>query len=95
MWFEKPRIPGPVVRARRAREQRLTKWRKEEAKKRSVDEQVVLPGHCLQGLADIDDPSLEAIARVPGIGAFRSARNGAALVEVLRAPPLAAAEPLT
>ncbi len=94
VWFEKPRIPGPVVRARRAREQRLTKWRKEEAKRRGVDEQVVLPGHCLQGLADIDTPTLEAIARVPGIGGFRSARDGAALVEVLVAP-LTAAEPVT
>ncbi len=97
VWFDKPRIPGPVVRARRAREQRLTKWRKEEAKRRGVDEQVILPGHCLQGLADIDEPSLEAIAHVPGIGAFRSARDGAALVEVLLAtlPPAALAEPPT
>ena len=91
-WFEKPRISGPQVRARRAREQRLTKWRKEEAKRRGVDEQVVLPGHCLQGLADLDEPTLEAIAHVPGIGGFRAQRDGAALVAVLRAPPAVAAE---
>lgn len=91
-WFEKPRIPGAVVRARRAREQRLTKWRKEEAKTRGVDEQVILPGHCLQDLADLDEPSLETLATVPGIGAFRVERHGAALVAALSAP-LAPAEP--
>ena len=92
VWFEKPRIPGGVLRARRAREQRLSKWRKEEAKKRSVDEQAVLPGHCLQDLADIEDPSIEAVARVPGIGAFRVERDGTALVAALHAPVTAAVE---
>jgi ribonuclease D len=92
IWFEKPRIPGGVVRARRAREQRLTKWRKEEAKLRGVDEQVILPGHCLQGLADLEDITLEAIANVPGIGTFRADRDGPALVAVLSAPPPTAAE---
>lgn len=93
-WFDKPRTPGASSRARRAREQRLTRWRKEEAKKRGVDEQVVLPGHCLQDLADIDEPTVEAVARVPGIGAFRVARDGEALVATL-SPPAALAEPAT
>ena len=95
VWFEKPRIPGGVLRARRAREQRLTKWRKEEAKRRGVDEQVILPGHCLQGLADLEDITLAAIGHVPGIGAFRAHRDGAALVAVLSAPIPASAEPAT
>jgi ribonuclease D len=86
VWFEKPRIPGAVVRARRAREQRLTRWRKEEAKKRGVDEQVVLPGHCLQDLADLEHPTVETVGQVPGIGAFRVARDGEALVLTLSAP---------
>jgi ribonuclease D len=83
VWFEKVKLPGAVVRARRAREQRLTRWRKEEAKKRGVDEQVVMPGHCLQDLADVAEPSLEAIARVPGIGAFRIARDADGLLAAL------------
>jgi len=83
VWFENQRPPGAVVRARRAREQRLSRWRKDEAKKREVDEQVVLPGHCLQDLADIDEPSLDAVARVPGIGAFRVERDGEALLAAL------------
>jgi len=85
-WFERPRIPGAVLRARRAREQRLTRWRKEEAKQRGVDEQVVLPGHCLQELADIEEPSLEAVAAVAGIGTFRVERYGEALVHALAVP---------
>jgi ribonuclease D len=95
VWFEKPRIPGSLLRARRAREQRLTKWRKDEAKRRGVDEQVVLPGHCLQGLADLEEPSLEAIAHVPGIGVFRAERDGPALVAVLTAPLTSTPEPAT
>lgn len=94
VWFEKPRVPGAVVRARRAREQRLTRWRKEEAKLRGVDEQVVLPGHCLQDLADLAEPSLEAIAQVPGIGGFRVARHGEAILAALTAP-VAAPEPVS
>jgi ribonuclease D len=82
-WLARPRVPGTVAKARRAREQRLTKWRKDEAKKRDVDEQVVLPGHCLQDLADIDAPSMAAIAAIPGIGAFRVDRDGGALLTAL------------
>jgi ribonuclease D len=94
VWFEKPRIPGALLRARRAREQRLTRWRKDEAKKRGVDEQVVLPGHCLQDLADVSEPSLEAIARVPGLGSFRVDRDGAGLVAALSEQASAPAEPV-
>jgi ribonuclease D len=95
VWFEKPRMPGAVLRARRAREQRLSKWRKEEAKARGVDEQVILPGHCLQDLADLDEPTLDAVAAIPGIGAFRVARHGEALVAALRAPVVAVEEPVS
>ncbi|MBX3188265.1 MAG: HRDC domain-containing protein [Labilithrix sp.] len=83
VWFDKPRLAAGVARKRRAREQRLTKWRKDEAKRRGVDEQVVLPGHCLHDLADLAEVSLEAIAAVPGIGAFRVARDGAALLTAI------------
>ena len=82
-WFEKPRLPSSIVKARRAREQRLSKWRKEEAARRGVDEQVILPGHCLQDLADLEDASTEAIAAVAGIGAFRIERHGPELLAAL------------
>jgi ribonuclease D len=86
VWFEKPALAGAVLRARRAREQSLSKWRKAEATRREVDEQVILPGHCLQDLADLPEPSLESVASVPGIGDFRVSRDGAAIVLALRAP---------
>ncbi|MBX3204104.1 MAG: HRDC domain-containing protein [Labilithrix sp.] len=86
--LERPRLPPAVVKERRRRESRLTAWRKAEAKRRGVDEQVILPGHCLQDLADLPDgSSLDAVAAVPGIGAFRVARDGASLVAALAAPP--------
>jgi ribonuclease D len=87
VFLERPRLPGPIVKARRAREHRLTAWRRAEAKKRSVDEQVVMPGHVLQDLADIQEPSLDAIAKVKGIGQFRVARDGAALLAALEERP--------
>lgn len=83
--LERPRLPPAVVKARRAREGRLSTWRKAEAKRRGVDEQVVLPGHVLQDLADLgDDADLDAIAAVPGIGEFRAARDGEALLRALQ-----------
>lgn len=82
-----PRPPASMIRARRDRERSLSRWRKAEAARRSVDEQVVLPGHCLQDLAEIDEPTELAIAAVPGIGAFRVARDGAALLSALTTPP--------
>lgn len=84
--LERPRLPASVIKARREREARLTAWRKAEAKTRELDEQVVLPGHCLQDLADLPaDATLDTVAAVPGIGAFRVERDGPALLRVLRA----------
>jgi ribonuclease D len=85
--LERPRVPSSVARQRRAREQRLSKWRRDEAQRRGVDEQVVLPGHCLQAVADLAEPAtIDALAAVPGMGAFRVARSGEAILAALRAP---------
>lgn len=83
---ERPRLPSHLVKKRRARADRLTSWRKAEAARREVDEQAVLPGHVLQDLADLEDASMETIATVPGIGAFRVERDGAALIAALKEP---------
>ena len=80
--------PATVAKARRAREARLTSWRKGEAKKRGVDEQVVLPGHCLQDLADLESIARKTIASVRGFGAFRSGTSTRALL-ALRGPDAA------
>lgn len=88
--LERPRLPPAIAKARRAREASLTAWRRATAKTRAVDEQVVLPGHCLQDLADLDASKLDdeqltqAITGVKGVGAFRVARDGEAIREALR-----------
>jgi ribonuclease D len=81
--FERPRVPASVGKLRRARESRLLAWRRGTAKARSVDEQVVLPGHCVKELADRGAKSTEELASVPGLGAFRVARDGEAIVRAL------------
>jgi ribonuclease D len=80
--FERPRPPTSELRARREREARLMAWRRGEAKQRGVDEQVVLPGHCAKDA--VGATSLDEVARVPGIGAFRVARDGEAILKALR-----------
>ena len=82
--FERPRPPAAVTRARRERETRLLAWRREEAKRRSVDEQVVLPGHCVKDAVEDELSGAEDLQRVGGIGAFRIARDGEAIVRALR-----------
>jgi ribonuclease D len=81
--FEPVRVPAEQAKLRREREVKLTAWRRAEAKRRGVDEQVVLPGHCLKDAASLDVRSLADLARVPGIGAFRIARDGEAMASVL------------
>jgi ribonuclease D len=81
-----PRLDRAVLAARRAREKRLTAWRRKEAASRGVDEQVVLPGHCLQELAAVETSDLGAVAAVPGLGEKRLVRYGGALTALLAGP---------
>jgi len=82
-YFEPVRIPVEQARLRRERETRLIAWRRTEAKRRGVDEQVVLPGHCLKDVVNAASGSAEELARVPGIGAFRIAQDGEAIAKAL------------
>ncbi|HEY3821593.1 MAG TPA: HRDC domain-containing protein [Polyangiaceae bacterium] len=82
--FERPQMPASVAKARREREVRLLSWRRAEAKRRGVDEQVVLPGHCAKDAVDGDIAGVDDLARVRGIGAFRVSRDGDAIVRALR-----------
>jgi len=77
------RPPPAWVRRTRAIHQALTQWRRTQAVARGVDEQVVLPGHCLAALTAQPDASLASLYRVPGLGAFRIAHDGEALVRVI------------
>ena len=85
-FFDKPRPPAAEIKARRGRETRLTSWRKAEAKARGIDEQVVLPGHCLQDLADLEDLSPAGVAAIPGLGAFRAKRDAEAILRAITEP---------
>jgi ribonuclease D len=89
-YFEPVRMPVAQARLRRQREVRLIAWRRAEAKRRSVDEQVVLPGHCLKDAVDTDVETLEDLSRVPGLGDFRVRQDGEAILQALKgdeAPP--------
>jgi ribonuclease D len=84
--FERPRTPHSVAKEKRQRESRVLAWRREEAKARGVDEQVVLPGHCLKDAVEARATTPEELARVAGIGAFRVARYGEAILQALKGP---------
>lgn len=81
-----PRLPREVATANRAREARLSAWRKQEAARRKVDDQAILPGHVLRRLTDGSVQSLEALAATPGVGQFRATRDGAAILAALAGP---------
>jgi ribonuclease D len=87
-----------VLAARRAREKRLLAWRRAEAKARGLDEQAVMPGHCLAELVALDAADVGGIAAVRGIGMKRCERYGATLQTLLEgdlpgiAPPEAEME---
>ena len=83
VWFERPRVPAEEAKARRVREARLTAWRKRAAGERKVDEQAVLPGHCLKDIALRNIAAVDELASVPGLGAFRAVRDGDAIVHAL------------
>lgn len=68
---------------RRNIEDRLRRWRRNEARAREVDEQVVLPGHCLTSMVQHTPSNADELRAVPGIGACRLARYGEALLAAL------------
>jgi ribonuclease D len=86
-WFEHPKLPPGVIKARRDRESRLSAWRKAESTARGVHEQVILPGHCASEIVGASPSDARALASVGGIGAFRVARYGEAILKCLEEPP--------
>jgi ribonuclease D len=81
--LERPRIAPAIAKAQRARESRLMAWRKEAAKQRGVDEQVILPGHCVKRLAQDPPRDAEGLAMSLGVGQFRVERYGQAILHAL------------
>jgi ribonuclease D len=89
--FDPPRPDRAALARRRAAEARVSGWRRAEAKRRGVDEQAVLPGHCAQALTDAilhhagDEAALrEAVRAIPALGARRVERYLDALVALGR-----------
>jgi ribonuclease D len=85
--LERPRVAPSLAKAQRARETRVMAWRREAAKARGVDEQVVLPGHCVKDAAEAFPRSAAELAVVPGLGEFRVERYGAEILRALEGPP--------
>jgi ribonuclease D len=80
--IDEPDIPPAAERARvRHREKALTAWRAAEAKARDLNEQAILPGHCLRDLARLERG--EHVSHVEGLGEKRIDRYGAALMALL------------
>ncbi len=88
-----PRLGREVAAAKRATEKRLSAWRRTEAEARHVDDQVILPGHCLADLVALETPEIEAIAQVKGMGPKRIGLYGATLAALLRNAPTVVTPP--
>jgi ribonuclease D len=79
-----PRQPSPAELERKKRRRRaLTEFRAREATLRDVDLQVVLPGHCLSELVELERLDVASLTAVPGFGACRIERYAAQLVAEL------------
>jgi ribonuclease D len=76
-----PEPPSPAELTRKKRRKAwLSEFRAREAAARGVDAQVVLPGHCLSDIIDLETIEEEALRAVPGFGECRFARYGRALL---------------
>jgi ribonuclease D len=94
--FEPPSFDRQAVARRRELEAKVSAFRRAEAKRRDVDEQVVLPGHCATELVSIlmssepRDPQLPTrVAAIAGIGTKRAEHYAEALAGLLDAPAIA------
>lgn len=93
--IEKPRLDRATITERREREGRLSAWRRAEAAARGVDEQVVLPGHCLHAIAADGALDVDGIAKIPGLGKSRLGRYGETLAALVRGDAIASPRPST
>jgi len=96
IYFEPPQMDRREIARRREIEAKISAFRRAEAKRRGVDEQVVLPGHCAHDLASVLvsaaplDPTTEAkIAAIQGLGKKRFRLYARAFVELLDTPKTA------
>jgi ribonuclease D len=88
----KPKLASGDFAVRRARENALTAWRRKVAAERTVDVQVVLPGHALNDIVRAAPGTLEELLRIAGLGAVRVERDGEAILGALREAEMKARE---
>ncbi len=73
-WLPIDRVDRETAMRRKRIDARLRAWRKAEAARRHVHEQVVLPTHCLERIVTYELHDPDSIAQVPGFGDARARR---------------------
>lgn len=71
-----------------ARYNALREWRKNRAAARGVESDVIVPREALWAMAENPPRTLDDLANVPSLGAWRRAQYGAELLDVLASVPL-------
>lgn len=89
--FLREEVPADKA-LRKERSDKLSAWRRDEAARRGVALQVVLPGHCIDALAASPPSRLEDLEGFEELGASRRARYGEALLGLLNGVPAPALE---
>ncbi|HSN71116.1 MAG TPA: DNA helicase RecQ [Steroidobacteraceae bacterium] len=80
----RPATKQNMSAAGQARLERLKEWRREEARRQSVPAYVILHDRTLCEIAEQVPADEQALAQIPGIGARKIERYGAALLALLR-----------
>jgi ribonuclease D len=75
-------MPAGLLAMRKSLEKRLQTWRRAEAERRRVHEQVVLPTHCIRWIVSQSPNTEERIASMPGLGPARAERYAKRLAEL-------------
>jgi ribonuclease D len=73
-WLQVDRVDSETAQRRKRIDARLRAWRKAEAARRHVHEQVVLPTHCLERIVTHELRGPDSIAQIPGFGDARTRR---------------------
>lgn len=76
-------LPAGLLARRKTVEKRLQTWRRAEAERRRVHEQVVLPTHCIRWIVSQSPATADQMASVPGLGMSRAERYAQRLAELV------------
>lgn len=82
-WLHTDRLDPATIARRKKLDARLSQWRKAEASRRSVHEQVVLPSHCLKQIVALEPRDTSEIAAIAGMGVSRTSRYAALLAGIV------------